>query len=538
MKTLAQNKHVLFSLLLLLLLGLAYSPVYYAGFIWDDPDYVTENPTLRSLGGLYDIWFTPKAIPQYYPLVHTSFWIEYQLWGLNPLGYHITNILLHFLGSLVVYRILRHQNIPCPELITLIFALHPVQVESVAWITERKNLLSLLFYMLSLFHFLQFMQNEQKRGKYFLSLGFFLAALLSKTTACSLPAAILVIEWWKEGRLRLKSFSRLIPFFILGVVMALITILVEKYHVGAQGDYFDYSFLDRILIAGRAVCFYFSKIIWPTKLYFFYPLWKIDSSDVLQYLYPAVVLSILIISLFLCTKKIRSPLAVSLLYIGTLFPALGFVNVYPMRFSLVADHFQHLALVYPIVFICSLIFKTSSSRLVLSVASSVILVLGYLTYEQSKIYLNEMVLYEETLKANPKAWIAWNNLAAMHAKQGDFEIARGHFERAIELNPTYVEAHFNISAIHQHQGNPVAAEDTLQHLLKLYPENPKVVFRVGQYYEGHRKFKTASRYYARALELDPQSERLRNYISQFKRKFSKKTPTQQSILGADNKRPE
>src|SRR5688572_14772657 len=135
---------------------IAYAPAFRAGFIWDDPDYVTNNATLRSLDGLRQIWFVPQATPQYYPLVHTSFWIEYQLSGLNPTGYHAVNVLLHAVAAILLWRVLTMLEVPGAWLAAGMFAVHPIHVESVAWVTERKNVLSGVFYLASALMYLRF----------------------------------------------------------------------------------------------------------------------------------------------------------------------------------------------------------------------------------------------------------------------------------------------------------------------------------------------------------------------------------------------
>ena len=222
---------------------IAYQPVWHAGFIWDDDDYVINNPTLRSLAGLRQIWCHLAATPQYYPLVHTSFWLEYHLWGLNPPGYHIVNVLLHALAAILLWRLLARLRLPGAWLAAAIFALHPVAVESVAWVTERKNVLAAVFYFAAALAYLRITGEAADGGKqirgslrwYFLSLALFVAALLSKTVACSLPAAMLLAIWWKRGRIAGRDVWSLLPFFAAGMAMGLMTSWLERIHVGARG---------------------------------------------------------------------------------------------------------------------------------------------------------------------------------------------------------------------------------------------------------------------------------------------------------------
>ncbi len=360
MKPRSTSRHpdLLAGLGLVALVILAYSRTPFLGFIWDDDFYVIYNSTLRTLGGLWRIWTELGATPQYYPLVHTTYWVEYHLWGLNAAGYHIVNGLVHAAGVILLWRILVQLGIPGAWLGAALFAIHPVQVESVAWVTERKNVLSGLFYFLSALLYLRWLsatdveETQSKNGRrnflYALSLGTFVLALLSKTVACTLPVALLIVQWWKnQGRLRWKDFARLGPFFILGGALAMVTAWMERHHVGAGnqggGEVWALTFADRILIAGRALCFYAYKLLWPAKLTFIYPKWLINSAVIEQWIFPAAI-GIVLLLLWAVRRKIgRGPLVAAFFFIVTLSPALGFVDVFPFRYSYVADHFQYMA---------------------------------------------------------------------------------------------------------------------------------------------------------------------------------------------------
>ena len=336
---------------------LAYQPVWHAGFIWDDDVYVTNNLTLRSVDGLRQIWCKLTATPQYYPLVHTSFWLEYHLWGLNPVGYHVVNVLLHALAAILLWRVLVRLQLPGAWLAAGIFALHPVAVESVAWVTERKNVLAAVFYFAAALAYLRGRRRERmaesKSGVslrwYFLAFALFVAALLSKTTACSLPAAMLLVIWWKRGRIAGRDVWPLLPFFAAGVALGLVTSWLERTHVGAQGPEWAFSFPERCLIAGRAVWFYAGKLFWPANLTFIYPRWQINTGAWWQWIFPVAALAVVAVLWRLRRRIGRGPLVAVLFFGGTLLPALGFTNVYPMRYSFVADHFQYLASVGLIV---------------------------------------------------------------------------------------------------------------------------------------------------------------------------------------------
>ncbi|UCG32414.1 MAG: hypothetical protein JSU68_12200, partial [Phycisphaerales bacterium] len=271
-------------LLIVLFTLAAYLPAMKAGYVWDDPDYVTENELLRSLDGLGRIW-VPGNTPQYYPLVFTTFWIEYHLWELQPLGYHLTNILLHALSAVMVWRVLLRLRIPAAWLCATVFALHPVHVESVAWITERKNVLAVLFYLLSLRAYLGFV-DHRRAGLYFAALALFGAALLSKTVTSSLPVVLLLIIWYRGGRFGAADLLNLLPFFIVGLCLSLLTVWLERHHVGARGVDWELSLPQRVLIAGRALWFYVATLLWPTRLTFIYPRWEPDPTRLVEWLAP------------------------------------------------------------------------------------------------------------------------------------------------------------------------------------------------------------------------------------------------------------
>ncbi|MCH8251559.1 MAG: tetratricopeptide repeat protein [Planctomycetes bacterium] len=374
---------------------IAYSPALEGGFVWDDDKYVSENPALRSLHGLGRVWFEFDATPQYYPLVFTVFWVEYQLWGLNPLGYHIVNVALHALCATLLWRVLGRLTVPGAGFAAAVFALHPVHVESVAWITECKNVLSGAFYLAAALAYLRFCgigtanddgagdrsdgmhveendgckgagATENARAKvgatpsyglYFLSIVLFACALLSKTVTCSLPAVLLLVLWWKRDRLVWVDGLRLLPMFAMGLAMGGLTAWVETSLVGARRVDWSVDVLDRWLVAGRAFWFYLGKLVWPDPLIFIYPRWSIDSSAFWQYVYPIAAISSLV-ALWIARRRTGRAVPVALFFFaGTLLPALGFFKVYFMRFSYVADHFQYLASIGPIALFCGLLAK-------------------------------------------------------------------------------------------------------------------------------------------------------------------------------------
>jgi tetratricopeptide (TPR) repeat protein len=460
---------------------LAYLPAVRGGFLWDDDFHVTQ-PDLRSVEGLKRIWGEMGATQQYYPLLHTAFWVEHRLWGDAVVGYHLTNILLHAVAAClvvaVVRRLIHGETSPSTPLRAfdsekvaagherrryagvewlagLIFALHPVCVESVAWISEQKNTLSTVFYLGSALVYLRFDQ-DRRPARYFLALGLFVLALLTKTVTATLPAALLVVFWWQRGRLSWRRDVRLLlPWLGLGATAGLLTSWVERTFIGAQGADFTLTLLERCLLAGRVIWFYLGTLVWPADLMFIYPRWAVDAAVWWQYLFPLGVLA-LVAGLGMAARRRQGSLARAaaaglagfLVFAGTLFPAVGFINVYPFLYSFVADHFQYqasLGIIVPVAAGLTLAAGRlpAAVRWLTPVGGGLLLAtLGALTWRQCGIYRDAGTLYRATLARNPACWMAHTNLGDLLSRiPGRLPEAIGHFEAALRINPRDVNAH-------------------------------------------------------------------------------------------------
>ncbi len=450
--------------LIVLLVFLAYLPALHGGFIWDDDDYVTHNLTLHNGEGLRQIWFAPGTTPQYYPLAFTSFWVDYHLWNLNPLGYHLTNILFQAINAILLWTILRQLRVRGSWLAAAVFAVHPVNVESVAWITERKNVLAGFFYLSSALACLRFwLPDLVARASctpsgppttaagwgnwkfYWLALLLYLCALLAKTATIALPVAVLLVVWWKRGKVGWRELFPLAPFLAVGMAMGLFTVWVEKHLVQAAGREWALSFLERCLIAGRAVWFYLGKLMWPHPLMLVYPHWEIHAAQPLAYL-PVLALMVGLFILWLNRKGWARPMLVALAYfLALLFPVLGFFNVYFFRYSYVADHFQYLATIGPLTLaaagiIGGLDWLGKWNRFLKPVlVGTFLLVLGLLTWRQCGMYADIETLWRTTLARNPDCPMAHNNLGGYLYSQGRIEEAMEHYQKALQINPNNPE---------------------------------------------------------------------------------------------------
>jgi tetratricopeptide (TPR) repeat protein len=504
---------VLAAVLLVLMTLAVYWPVTGCGFIWDDDDYVHQNVLLRSPEGLGRIWLDVGATPQYYPLVHTSYWLEYRLWEDDPRGYHVVNILLHALAAVLLWRVLKLLEVPGAWLAAAVFALHPVHVESVAWITERKNVLSGVFYLASALLSLRFTlrtgEDRLSRWLYAGALVLFVCALLSKTVTCSLPAALMLALWWKRGRITWNDVRLLAPFFALGVAFGLLTIWMEVHRVGAEGATWDLTFMDRCLIAGRALWFYAGKLIWPWPLMFIYPRWEIDAGAWWQYLFPVAAAGVVAALWFARARLGRGPLVAVLLFAGTLVPALGFFDVYPMRYSFVADHFQYLASI-GLITLAAAGLVTAARRcgdlgLVSAgiAAGALMVTLGSVTWTHGQAFQDAETLWRTTIRENDDAWIAHNNLGTILQSGGRPDEAFHHFRRAVEINPDHAEAQNNLGGILGIQGRTDEAIVHFRRALELDPGLARAHANLGSALLTQGKPDEAMIHLRSAARLDP-----------------------------------
>lgn len=460
------------------LVTVAYWPSLSGAFLWNDSDYVT-HPDLRTLSGLGRIWGEVGATQQYYPLLHSAFWLQHRGWGNDPVGYHIVTVLLHAGSAVLFGLVLRRLAIRGAWVGALFFALHPVHVQSVAWITEQKNTLSMVFYLGAALAYFRF--DDSRRGSaYALALGLFVLSLLCKTVTVTLPAALLVVLWWKHGRLGWSRDGKpLGPWLVLGAVAGVFSSWVEKQHLGALGQDFDLSWMERILVAGRSFWFYLGKLVWPADLNFIYPRWTVDTADTVQWLFPVAALA-LVAAAFAVRRRSRAPLAVVLLFAGSLFPVLGFVNLYGALYSFVWDHWQYLPDLAPLALAASGVATVADSlnhRLRGSgwaAVSGLVALLAVLSWRHCGLFQDEESLYRRTLARNPDSWMAHNNLGNLLAEKTEtMPEAITHLEAALRLKPDAVYAHNNLGNLLVRSGRVADALPHYREALRLDPTHTR-----------------------------------------------------------------
>jgi protein O-mannosyl-transferase len=446
------QKHLLLSLFLFTAVFAAYSPAIRGAFLWDDDAHVSQNQALTSTQGLRDIWLKPGAVQQYYPVTYTAFWIQYQLWGLNTTGYHVTNILLHITNALLLILLLSKWNPTAAWIAGFLFALHPVMVESVAWISELKNTLSTFFALLASLAFLK----SQKRAPlsprwYGVSFVLFACALLSKSVTAMILIAYLAGRAWDHGKLRVKDIVTVWPFLLTAGICGLFTLHMEQHVIGAA-TVEDLTLLEKGALSGHAFWFYLGKLLYPSPLIFIYPRWTISGHASGHLLYFLGVILLLGGLAWGRKRWGKLPFACMSYFLICLFPALGFVKIYPMRFSFVADHFQYLASLGVFTLIGWAIVKGFSALQLKMNSVAGVLVIGLLltnlafaTTIQARKYSTSMDLWEHTLLLNPYSAIAHHNMGIVYADRQEWRNAFIHLQIAKKLDPTFPQTHLALA---------------------------------------------------------------------------------------------
>jgi protein O-mannosyl-transferase len=547
----------LLGLILTVLIFVAYSRVFSADFIWDDESHLTRNPCIIGPLGFKEIWTSAWAV--YYPLVLTTFWALHKFAGLSPWPYHLLNVLLHAGSSLLLWQILRRLNVRGAWLGAALWALHPVIVQSVAWITELKNTQSGFFYLLSIFFFLKWDKEtadcadgseQNSRDEltkspfrriadspilwFSLSLSVFILSTLSKPSVVMLPVVLALCIWWRTGRVRWCDVAALAPFVFISAFASAWTILEQKFHAGAIGAEWAQTWPERLIIAGRSIWFYLAKLAWPHPLIFIYPRWEIDSSQPAAYLPLFAALAGLLVLWLVRAKWSRPVFFAAAYYVVSLFPVLGFFSVYFFRYSFVSDHFQYLASMGPLALAGAGIVTgcgrlTASRRLSVSpstsrlpppeasgVADSVmaigplvggcgalLVLLVVLTWQQTAVYHNLVTLYTATLTKNPGCWMAHYNLGIVLNEQGDTDGAIAHYRQALELRPGYAEAHYNLGRLLVQKGQLDEAITHYEKALEINPADAEAQNNLGVTLAGSGRVVEAIAHYQEALKIRP-----------------------------------
>ena len=507
--------------LIFLLAFAVYWPALRGQFVWDDVLLVDKNPLVKGEAGLRSIWFHAD-----FPLTTLAFWLQWLMWGKHPAGYHIVNVLLHALNAVLVWRVLARLRIPGAWIAAMIFAAHPVCVASVAWISELKNTLSLGFFLLSCWFYLQFDRQavypkvndgasdsaaesqfaDNRNRWYWLSLAAFLLALLSKTSTVMLPVVLLGCAWWHRGRIALLDLSRTIPFFVLALAFGLMTVWFQAHQVITGETVQTENFFGRLASAGRALWFYLGKALLPLKLNTIYPRWTIDATAPLSWLPLLLWVGVLAAGWRFRRSWGRAVLFGLGLFTVTLFPVLGFFDMYFLALSRVSDHFQYLPLIAVVALVAAglrVLLPRTALRFVV-----VALVVGasVLTVQRARVLAVDEILWRDTLAKNPAAWTAHNNLGCLLAEQNKIDEAIGHFEASLKFNPRNAQAHGNLARALSLQGRFAEAETHFQAALKIKPGDADVHKSYAAALQQRGKTAEALAHAREAIQLQPDIE--------------------------------
>lgn len=494
---------------LLALTLVAYVPALQAGFIVDDDIMVTHNRYIRSADGLYYFWLTTKPA-DYFPLTSTTLWLEWRLWGTDATGYHLTNLMLHAVSAVVIWRVLRRLDVPGAYVAAAIFAVHPVTAASVVWISERKNTLSMLLFSLSMLTYLRFEDNRQARW-YIAALAMFLLALLAKTSVVMMPVVLLVLAWWKRGRITRADVLRTVPFFAASLVLGLVT-MYYQYHQWVGPDVVrSEGFLARLAASAWSLWFYVGKTLLPIRLSMVYPSWDVDPTRPLAW-GPLLGLTALAAVAWRYRGTWGRPVLAALGYfVAMLLPVLGFLNMaFHDRFSLVSDHLQYVALIAPIALVVAtgalwLGRARALSAVAIPAIALVLITLCALTWQRALVYGSQETLWRDTVRRNPEAWMAHYNLGAVLAKKGQADSAMTHYREALQAQPEFAEGHSALGDVLASQGRLNQAVEHYRQALQIAPDFTGARCNLGVALASLGRFEEAIDHYQQALETDPEN---------------------------------
>jgi protein O-mannosyl-transferase len=526
------------------LVFIAYAPVFGAGFVWDDESHLTQNPCIVGPLGLKEIWTSTRAV--YYPLVLTTFWVLHKLVGLNPLPYHILNVLMHAGSAVLLWRLLRQLGVHGAWLGAALWALHPVMVQSVAWVTELKNTQSCLFYLLSIFWFLKWKEEPQSRSGGFptaagfwsartsprfksgdmsphsktashslmlaLSLLFFVLATLSKPSVVMLPVVLALCIWWRRGTVGWKDGVPIVPFLLVSAFASAWTIWEQKFHASAVGPEWAQTWPERLIIAGRAIWFYLGKLVWPHPLIFIYPRWEIHPMQLLAWLPLLGALIFLALIWTAATRRrfqsadmsahskaswSRAVFFAAAYYVISLFPVLGFFSVYFFRYSFVSDHFQYLASMGPLALagaaIATLVGRLCETPLELASDTDALQSSSdNIGVARRKLFLGSLGCSILLLSL---VFLTWQQTTVYHD-------VITLYTRTLAKNPACWMAHYNLGiALHDH-GETDRAITHYRQAIELRPGYAEAHYNLGRLLAEKGEFNDAISHYEATLAIN------------------------------------
>ena len=485
-----------------------YLPVLRGDWLWDDDILITDNHLIHDPAGLWKIWLQPTSLFDYLPLKVTVEWLEWHFWGKDTLGYHLLNLALHLTSAFLVWRLLAKFNLRLAWLGGLIFVVHPVQVESVAWISELKNTLSLPPFLLAVCAYIDY-ENHGRKRDYFIALALFLAAMLCKATMVMFPLVILLYAWWRRGRLGRKDLAASAPFFAISLLIGLTTIWFLQQHAMAGQAPNLGSFLSRVACAGLAISFYFAKCLLPIELMPIYPRWELDPPSLAQFV-PWPVLGGVVA--WLWTKRDtwgRHALLGLGFFLINLLPFAGFTAGSYMIFAWVMDHILYIPLIGLIgLFVagCEQLraeLPPIACHLGAGVVAILLAMMAWESHGYAAIFVNQEVLWSYALQCNPEAWLAENNLGNALYHKDRKDLAFAHYQQSLRIKPDNPEPYYNMGDVLFHAGHPADAAVEYERALQLYPDYVQAHVNLGVTLVSMGKTAEGMDQYQQALRIDP-----------------------------------
>ncbi len=492
---------------------------------------VVGSKLVKASDGLWRMWFTTDAL-DYWPVTNSSLWLEWRLWGSNPTGYHATNILLHACSALMIWNILRRLSIRGAWVAAMLFALHPVNVQSVAWVAQRKNTLSLLLFLVSIAMFLRAESDVRSRGAsalrtrgglkpsaYAMSLIAFLLAMLSKGSVAVLPALLLVLGWWIRDRVTARDVARVAPFFVIAIALTFVNVWFQRRMAGGERDV---TFLERMLGAGGVIWFYLGRVIAPVRQAFIYPQWHVSSTDPFWWIpAPAALATTLVLFWQRHRPACRAVLFAWLWFCIALVPVMGFTDVYFMTYSLVADHYEYIAMIAAVALASAALANVEphGAPVTLRNALAVVVIFGFaaLTWKQAHLFASGETLYRGSLAINPDAAPLHNNLGAMLLERDANEEALQHLREALRANPNLDQAHNNICNALARLRYMDEAIRECRYALSRDATLPASHYSLGLALASKGQLPEARAEFEAAIRVDPKSVQARSYLAELLR---------------------
>jgi len=497
----------LWGLILFLAVLATYSPVWWAGYVWDDAVFITANPVIVGPLGLKEIWTTHAGSVS--PLTLTMFWVENALWGMPPRPYHVVNIILHAACAILLWRVLRSLRIPGAWLGAALWALHPLQVESVAWISEMKNTQSCLFYLLSILFFVKSLRTKGVGWNYSFTLLFAGLAIASKFSTLVLPVVLGLCAWWVEGRWQWRHLIRLAPILVMSALAGAITLWLGTVEPALAGEIPSRSWPERMAMSGDVIWFYAGKLVWPHPLMAIYPSWTIDASQWTSYL-PLLAVVLLLLILWLNRGAWGRPYFFALAYfLVALFPFLGFFDQSFWRYSFVEDHLQNLAGMGLLALLGAGCFRLAESifpgksSLQLVLAAGVLVIVGTLSWQRAWVFENDETLWTDNVVKNPNSWAGENNLGIALYQKGQSDEAILHFQKSLAINPNNTGAHCNLGLALSLKGQVGEGMAQFQKALEINPNDGEVFYNLGVVLFQKGQLDEAMTQFQKALQVYP-----------------------------------